>query len=132
MQEPLRIAPFANPEERSSFLISIPMKRLLLAVRDARQVGAVSEVLLCRIHLAAKLPFENNAIVRHPLRQVVIDLPDQPVVVADIPGHSKQKREHSTGEPPTSAISASMHPSIRRCPDPFWGPHDAKRSHAGQ
>lgn len=97
MQEPLCITPLANPYERLSFLVSIPMKRLLLAVRATRQVGAVIEVLPCRIHLAAKLSFENNAIVRHPLRQVVIDLPDQPVVVADVAGNSKQEREHGTG-----------------------------------
>jgi len=43
------------------------MKRLLLAVGDGREVGAGAELLPCRIHLAAKLPFENDAIVRHPL-----------------------------------------------------------------
>jgi hypothetical protein len=51
------------------------------------------------MHLAAKLPFEDNAIVRHPLRQVVVDLPDQPIVVADITGNSKQEREHGAGRP---------------------------------
>lgn len=96
MQEPLSIAPLANPHEHLSFLVPIPMKRLLLTVRDAHQVGAVIEVLP-GIHLAAKLSFENNAIVGHPLRQVVIDLPDQSVVVANVTGNSEQEREHGTG-----------------------------------
>lgn len=97
VEEALCIAPLAHPHEGLSFLISIPMKRLLLAVGDARQVRASVELLPCRVHLAAKLPFENDAIVRYPLRQVVVDLPDQPVVVADIARNSKQEREQSTG-----------------------------------
>ncbi len=99
VQEALSIAPLADPHECLPFLISIPMKRLLLAVGEARQVGAGGERLACRVHLAAKLPFEDNAIVRHPLRQVVVDLLDQTVVVADIAGNSKQEREHSTSRP---------------------------------
>jgi len=97
MQDALCIAPLANPNERLSFLVSIPMEHLLLAVGDVPQVRAGVALMPCRIHLAAKLPFENDAIVRHPLGQVVIDLLDQPVVVADIAGNPKQEREHRTG-----------------------------------
>lgn len=97
MQEPLRIAPLANPHKRFSFPISIPMKCLLLAVGDSRQIRAGGELLPCRIPLTAKLSFEHNAIVRDPLRQVVIDLSDQPVVVADVAWDAKQERQHSTG-----------------------------------
>ena len=97
MQNSLGIVPLANPYERLSFLISVPMKRLLLAVRNVIQIGAVSEVLPGRVHLAPELSLENNAIVRHPLRQIVVDLLDQPVVVANVPGDPGEESEHSAG-----------------------------------
>jgi len=89
--------PLANLCERLPFLVSISMKRLLLAVRDTRQVGAVVEMLPCRIHLTTKLSFENNAIVRYPLRQVFINFSDQPIVIANVARDAKQEGEHGTG-----------------------------------
>lgn len=108
------------------------MKRLLLAMGDTRQVRAGGELLPCRIHLAAKLSFENDAIVRHPLRQIVIDLPYKPVVVADIAWHSKQKREHGASratDERNQCVHISEYPLLS---GPLWGPSDAKRRFAGQ
>jgi hypothetical protein len=96
VQGALRIAPFAHPHKCLPFLISIPMKRLLLAVGDARQVRAGVELMPRRIHSTSKLSLQNHAVIRHPLRQVVIDFSDHPVVIADVAGDSKQEGEHGT------------------------------------
>jgi hypothetical protein len=65
------------------------MECLLLAVRKTHQIGAVVEMLPRSVHPTLKLSLKNDTLVRDPLGEVVIDLPDQPIVVADVSRDSK-------------------------------------------
>lgn len=97
MQKPLGVTPFADARQRLPFLVSIPMEDLLLAVGNSGQIGAGIDLMSSRIHSTSKLSFKHYALVGDPLRQVVINLSDEPIVVPDISRHAGHQSEYGTG-----------------------------------